>query len=617
MGERAKGGKGEMRKSETRNPNLEIRNKSQIRMIQCLKNHSDLFGSLCHSYFEFVSDFGFSCFGFKYPALLLLISGFLLITSTHVFAEEQAQAAEAGTLSGGGEDKLTLELQGVSIFDVFKILSKKSGLNIVAGKNVQGQVSIFLQEVPVRDALKTILQSQGLAGVEEDGIIKVVTEEEFLKKYGRPYEDSRITRSFHLQHASAEALEPKLAEIKSSHGRILTEIRTNTLTITELPGILEEMEKLIAESDQPQETEVFHLDYARAEDLEPKLKALMEGTGGKLEIDKRSNRIVVFDIPSRIQRIRTLVRAFDVKTAQVLIDAKIIEVRLSDGSRKGINWQDIIQKVGDFDTIRAVAPLAVSPPTGAASLATLALGSGADDLQVVLDLLERVGKTNLLSSPRLTVMNNEEAKLAVATREPFVSQTVVQTTNSTNTADNVQFVDVGVTLKVQPRISHDRFVEMKIKPEVSSSGESLELEGVAQGSNTTFTRTRIPVVTTQELETTVQVKSGHTLIIGGLIQDQQSKQSSRVPVLGAIPVLGRVFQSNTDDFSKTELVIFLTPVIMDASEETKETRRFLTPAGSIQPFEAFGAYRLGMPYGPLASKRAPFWESDTRDKNGN
>lgn len=178
-------------------------------------------------------------------------------------------------------------------------------------------------------------------------------------------------------------------------------------------------------------------------------------------------------------------------------------------------------------------------------------------------------------------MENEEAKLAVATQEPYVSQTVVQTTNSTNTADNVQFVDVGVTLKVQPRISESGLVEMKIKPEVSSSSRSLELEGVAQGSNTTFTRTRIPIVTTQGLETTVQIKSGHTLVLGGLIQDKQSKQSSRVPILGNLPVLGRLFQSNTDDFTKTELVIFLMPQIIDPDEDTEEGRRFLTPRGEM------------------------------------
>ena len=539
------------------------------------------------------------------PIVLVLMN--LLVLPGNIQAQE-AEASPVVPETGQKQDRLTLELQGVSIFDVFKILSKKSNLNIVAGKNVQGQVSIFLQDVPVREALRTILQSQGLASIEEDGIIKVMTEEEFLKKYGRPYEDTRITKSFDIQHASAEQLAAKLGELKSPYGKIITEARTNTLMITEIPKVLDEMEKLIHDSDQKQESTVFHLNYTKVEDLEPKLKSFMEGTAGKLEIDKRSNCLIVFDISSRIARIRSLVEAFDVKTPQVLIEAKIIEVRLSDTYRKGINWQEIINKLGNIDTLEAVAPLVVAPPVGASTLATLALNSSQYDLQAVLSLLEQVGKTNLLSSPRLMVMNNEEAKLAVATKKPFVSQTVVQTTNSTNTADNVQFVDVGVTLKVQPRISHDHYVEMKIKPEVSSSNSSLDLQGVAQGSNTAFTRTSIPIVTSQELETTVQVKSGHTLIVGGLIEDHQEKNSTRLPVLHSIPLIGRLFETNSDDFSKTELVVFLTPVIINASEN-RETDSFLDKNGTVKPFEEFGGYSTDTAHGILGSKKAPYWES--------
>ncbi len=534
-----------------------------------------------------------------------------LAVSSPVYAEE-AQAAPTP------DSHLTLELQGVNILDVFKILAKKSGLNIVAGKNVQGQVSIFLQDVPVKEALRTILQSQGLASIEENGIVKVMTEEEYLQKYGRPYDDKRIARSFHLRHTPVEVLAGKLSELKSAAGKILTEPRTNTLLITEIPEVLREMEALIEESDQPQETQVFPLRYSRAEDIEPKLKSFMEGNQGKLEIDKRSNRVVVTDIGSRIEKIGSVIEALDVQVPQVLIEAKIVEVRLGDSYRQGINWEMIAEELGDFNNWKATAPLAVSPPIGAVALSTLTLGSGEDDLKIVMDLLEKVGKTNLLSSPRITVLNNEEAKLAVATRQPFVSQTVVQTANSTNTADNVQFVDVGVTLHVQPRISHDDFVEMKIKPEVSSSNQTVELEAVAPGSNTTFTRTRIPVVTTQELETTVQIKSGTTVVIGGLIQDRQEKQSSKVPVIGSVPLLGRAFQSKAHDFTKTELVTFLTPTIIKPTTQTKEESRFFDPEKRMLPFEIFGDYPYQTTHADpgryIKFGEIPYWEKSDADR---
>jgi len=532
-----------------------------------------------------------------------------------IFCLRPAHAEEAQA-SPSADSSLTLELQGVNILDVFKILSKKSGLNIVAGKNVQGQVSIFLQNVPVKEALKTILQSQGLASIEEQGIIKVMTEEEYREKYGRPYEDRRITRSFNLRHTQVDLLAGKLSELKSSFGKILTEPRTNTLLITENPDILDQMQALIEESDQPQETEVFELRYTKVEDLEPELKSFLEGGAGKLEINKRSNRILVTDIPTRIEKVRALVEAFDVQVPQVLIEAKIVEVRLGDAYRQGINWEYVASELGNFDTIKAAAPLAVSPPAGAVSLTTFALSRGnsnQDQTKAVLDLLERVGKTNLLSSPRITVLNNEEAKLAVATRQPFVSQTVVQTQNSTNTADNVQFVDVGVTLHVQPRISHDDFVEMRIKPEVSSQNQTLELQSVAPGSDTTFTRSVIPVVTTQELETTVQIKSGTTVIIGGLIQDRQEKQSSKVPIIGSVPLLGRAFQSKSHDFVKTELVTFLTPTIIRPTQAYPEQEaRFFDPEKKMLPFEVYGDYPYRTTYADprryVETGETPYWE---------
>ncbi|MBI4550622.1 MAG: hypothetical protein HY714_06815 [Candidatus Omnitrophica bacterium] len=443
-------------------------------------------------------------------------------------AEESAEAAQ----------RVTFEFQGVNILDVLKLLSKRSGLNIVAGKNVQGQVSIFLQDVEVMDALATILETSDLAYVKERGIIKVMTQKDYEDLYGRPYQDTRSARQFDLKYAKAQALAETLGQMKSAFGRVLVEPRTNTLIVTETPEVLREMEALIRKTDRPSVSKVFRLRHAKVEDLESKLAKLIQEGQGSLEVDKKSNRVFARDTKERVEKVARVIKAFDVRQPQVLIEAKVMEVKLSDEFRLGIDWQLVLEKVGSLNTLKTAAAYAVAPPAGA-TLTTLALGSGLDDLQVLIQAIEKMGKTNTLSSPRLTVLNNAEAKLAVATREPFVSQTVVQSVNTSTTADNVQFVDVGVTLTVIPEISVDDYIQMKIKPEISTAGTPLELQGVAQGSNTAFTRTRVPVVTTQELETTVMVKSGTMLVIGGLIQDKHDKTSVKLPVLGSLPFLGR------------------------------------------------------------------------------
>jgi type II secretory pathway component GspD/PulD (secretin) len=534
---------------------------------------------------------------------LFVVPVILAALHTGAFAEESLpQSASDSKL-------LSLEISDVEIMDVLKLISKKSGLNIVAGKDIRGQVSIFLKDVPVRDGLKTILQSQNLAFYEEDNIIKVITDREYQEKYGRPFGDVRLTRTFSLANADVNEIANTLNLMKSPTGRVLADARVNALVITETPQVLEEMARVVEQSDAVQVSESIQVRYAKIEDLEEKIRDVMKG-----------DKIVVTDIPSRVERVRQVVEAFDVKSPQVLIEAKVIEVELTDSHRQGINWNAVLASIGGGKGATTLAlPLTVSAPTGAA-LTTLTSAEG--DLTLILQAIESMGKSNTLSSPRITAINNEEARLSVATKRPYVSQTVVQTTNATNTADNVQFIDVGVTLTVQPRILSDGLIEMKIKPQVSSSNSSLDLESVSSGSNTAFTRTSIPIVTTQELETTVTVKSGTTVIVGGLIQDSQNKQSQKVPVVGSLPIVGQLFSSRSNDFSKTELVMFLTPTIVEDAvvvESKKQEERFLDGKGVFKAHEKVGEYSGAGQFSGRKSivepmRTFPYWKNDAAEK---
>lgn len=539
----------------------------------------------------------------KIPFLIFFILSFMTQAKVGLAEQDLINASK----------NVTLELQSANILDVLKILSKHAGLNIVAGKNVQGQVSIFLDQVKVMDALRSILEITDLAYSQEGGIIKVMSRADYEQLFGQPYDDRRITRHFPLQHISAEALTGLLAPLKSSLGKIITEPRSNYIVISDTVSIVDDMAKLIEESDAPFQSKVFRLKYSKAEDLEPKLAHLFEASkDGSFETDKASNVIFIRAREKKLEEAEELIFAFDVRQPQVLIEAKIVEVSLMDDFRFGINWDFVLNQLGSFNNLSTAAAYAVAPPAGAA-LTAIQLGSGEDDLQLVIQMVERMGKANTLASPRITVLNREEAKLSVATKQPFVSQTVVQSVNAATTADNVQFVDVGVTLKVLPVIARDNFIQMKIRPEVSTSGIPVELEGVSQGSNTAFTRTIIPVVTTQQLETTVLAKSGTTLVVGGLIQDDYSKTIVKLPVLGNIPIIGRLFSSKANDFSKKELVLFITPTILEPDiTDKKELRRYLSPKGELLAHEKVGGYGFEQAsiksQGPLRIDDQSYWE---------
>jgi general secretion pathway protein D len=191
---------------------------------------------------------------------------------------------------------------------------------------------------------------------------------------------------------------------------------------------------------------------------------------------------------------------------------------------------------------------------GALGIGTIA----ADGYTALIEALETVGHTEILSSPRIMATNNQEAKILVGSTEPYVTTTTTTpSAGPTTTAESVSFIDVGVKLFVTPTIHKDGFVTMKIKPEVSSV-----VRNVTTGNNNT-----IPVVETSEAETTVMAKDHVTIVLGGLIKEEKIKTVKKVPLLGSIPVLGMAFQSKSDFVRKTEIVLFLTPKIISGDVE--------------------------------------------------
>ncbi|GEM_PF-196039 len=539
---------------------------------------------------------------------------------------------------GTSDEKITLELKGVDVLDVLKILSKKSGLNIVAGKNVRGQVTMFLQDVDVWLALLTVLETSELAYVEEEGIVKVMTLKDYETTYGKPFDDRRITKTFELRYAKAVDVSTALSQLKSPLGTVIVDERSNAVIATDVPAAVTAMAQTINVVDKPNETRFFQLRYADAEDIESKISEIITPGTGTLKIDTRTNKVAVTDLPEKVQLIADIMHAFDSEPRQVLIEAKIIEVTLNDDFIFGIDWSLVLQahktrleRFAQFDT-RAfggitspsdspvTSPLSSLTASSDPGLNTLTINTTNDDFNGIISVLQGISKVNILSNPRITVLNKQEAKIAVATRQPFVSQTVVQATNTATTADNVEFVDVGVTMSVTPTITDTGYVLMQIKPEVSSAGAPLELQGAGQAATTSealFTRTIVPVVTAQEAETTVLVKSGETVILGGLIQDKQADTRRKIPFLGDIPIVGAVFRNGGRDFSRSELVIFITPTVIAPEVTDPSATRFFDESGEIRNLNEVGGYRYEKgqfnSQDPFAINPKPYWRLDGVD----
>jgi general secretion pathway protein D len=192
------------------------------------------------------------------------------------------------------------------------------------------------------------------------------------------------------------------------------------------------------------------------------------------------------------------------------------------------------------------------------------------DFDILVKYLQTLGKTQVLSNPQLAVINNHEARIHVGEKQAYVTTTTTSGQTTNTVSEEVNFVDVGIQLSVTPTINDEGYVTMKVKPEVSSVVSTL----------TTPSGNKIPIIDTSLAETTVMIKDGATIIIGGLRKEEKISNSEQVPILGKIPLLGFFFKSATNKTERTELLVMLTPHIVGGdSLTTGDERDFGTRPG--------------------------------------
>lgn len=452
--------------------------------------------------------------------------------------------------------RISLDIKGMDIVDVLKLLSTEGNLNIVTGKNVTGRVSMFLKDVDVWDAFEIIIAANGLAYERKANIVKVMNDRDYELAHGKKYDDKRILKTYKPRYIGAKDVSVALNQVKTALGKVVVDEASNTLILFDVPEQIETMEDIIEETDREAkilQTRIFELNYAESDKLKEQLQEILTKNVGVLKTDARTNKIVVVDYPSKIVQIEEMVKAFDAKTKQVLIEAKIIQVTLTDQYKMGIDWKFIASKhfnITAFNISRAL------DTQGAQVVGGAAVPTSSEDFKIIMDMLKTFGDTKTLSTPRITAINGQEAKILVGSKEVYVTSTVVASESTTTTSEEVQFVDVGVKLYVTPTINEDGFITMKIRPEVSSV-------------SSTFTKqdgTTIPIVGTSEAETSVLIKDGVTIVMGGLMKNQNTKTVHKLPFLGDMPFLGALFRRTEDTVTKTELVIFLTPHIISGAE---------------------------------------------------
>ncbi|MDD4899198.1 MAG: hypothetical protein PHG68_01195 [Candidatus Omnitrophica bacterium] len=460
------------------------------------------------------------------------------------------------------ESRLSLDLKGIDINELFRILSLKMGVTIVPTKSVSGRINIFLNNLSFEDALEVVLVSQDLASERKGTIINIMTSGEYEKLYGKKFNEKRRFTSFKLKYAKPSTVFNALSQVKSDIGKVIVDEATGTILLFDIPEKLEKMKLTAKDLDKAPETEIFDIKYAKSSDMKTHLSSAITQGSGEVFVDERSSKVVISDLPDKMKKIGKMVKAFDAETKEVFIEAEILQITLKKEYQRGINWEKLF-KSADWHNFDLKGTFGVSPswtpsPTLAASNVQLKSGTLATDTWTeTFQLLETFGDTKIISSPRLAVVNNQEAKILVGSREAYVTQSQSQAETTTVTSENVEFIDVGVKLHIVPSINEEGFITMKIKPEVSSVRETL----------TTSLNSKIPIVETSEAETVVKIKDGSMILIAGLIKEDKRQDTNGIPFLGALPVIGGFFGAKANLDKRTEVVIFITPHIIRGDNE--------------------------------------------------
>jgi len=437
--------------------------------------------------------------------------------------------AEPGTPTVG---KLSMDFKDADINNLLRIIAEVSGMNVIAGGDVSGKVTVRLVNVDWQQALDVILKINGM-GYEIDGNIIRVAPQTKLATEQKAREDA------------------KARDVK---------VREDALKA-------EREQKKEEKKEEPLQDAILAVNYAKAADVVKNLDRLktIGRPDASIVVDDRTQKLIIRETAASLTKMKDLLKELDRPTPQVLIEARVVEATRSFAQSLGIEWGiydqnltggnnkltpvSIFSSVGGagFSTPTDPVPLAISFPAAGGSAVGIMVGSVARNfaLNARLSASESEGKTRTLSAPKVATLDNQEAEIKQGTQLPY-------TTVDSSGRTVIAFADAFIRLKVTPHITNDRRISLKVDAEKSSPDEKI-----------TYATGFVYSIKTAKATTNVLVSNGSTIVLGGLMTTDEKWSEPRVPWLGKIPILGMLFKSNTVSDVKNELLIFLTPTILE------------------------------------------------------
>ncbi|MDP0501917.1 MAG: secretin N-terminal domain-containing protein [Verrucomicrobiota bacterium JB022] len=345
---------------------------------------------------------------------------------------------------------------------------------------------------------------------------------------------------------------------------------------------------------EPTVTRVFVISFADATALKATIDPLVQTeAGGRMQVDQRNNALVVTERPSKMDEIQEIIDLLDRPNNQVMIESKFVEISGRDQKNIGIDWSGALGgstgfTAGPFNrTYESEYERERGSTNESTSQSTNTINNGnfnyntsdaqtsesvlgrtdtdtwsdtavfsADAFRVVVGALQSNSGVELVSNPTVVTMNNQPAEILVGQEYPVVS-TRFNPQTGTYEADEAEYKNIGIQMMVTPSVNSAGFITLNVEPEVSS------LDGTVTQLSASY-----PIISTRRTRSVVTIKDGYTLALGGLIERREQDGNTRVPVLGKVPVLGRLFRNDTGDSERRNLVIFITAKVLSASGAT-------------------------------------------------
>ncbi len=326
----------------------------------------------------------------------------------------------------------------------------------------------------------------------------------------------------------------------------------NLIRVMSLARALDEESKL------PLETRIVPLNFASVSDLKESLGKILSKRG-TIEVDTRTNSLIITDVPEMVQKVEIAAMELDTKTPQVLIEAMMVDVKITDNDE----WGTIINQLTDLKSYNNATSLTTNLPGSEVNSISFSAVNDTLDIAGVIDLWVYQNKATILASPKVLTLDNQEAKIEIIEKIPYI-ETVDTGGGATS---NVKFEEAGVKLSVTPHITSGRFISMNVKPEQSFS------TGNFSGR---------PIIDERKAETNLLVRDGQTIVIGGLRQSNDTYTFEKIPVLGDIPFLGMLFKKKVRVQVETELVLFVTPHIVVQSMLTDREMELYEKLGNTE-----------------------------------